>query len=109
LLAVLEHEAFPGRDELVAQVDRARVESYCGCGCASVGLVVEPSAPPAHAASSPVPTETWVVGADGEPLGGVVILVQDGYLSLLEVFAFEDRISPFPPPDRLEFVPARSS
>lgn len=102
LLAVLCHAAFRGRDELVAQVDAARVASYCGCGCASVGLSA-PSVPAADLPASPLPNRAEVLDSDGEPVGGVLVLVEDGYLSLLEVYAYDDCISPFPPPERLDF------
>jgi hypothetical protein len=41
LLAILRFADFPGRDALVAQVEWTRVVSYCGCGCATVGLEVD--------------------------------------------------------------------
>lgn len=105
LLAVLDHAPFWGRDELRAQVEAARVSSYCGCGCASVGLAVDSSAPAAASTASPLPNEAQVLGPDGEPVGGVLVFVEDGYLSLLEVYAYEDRISPFPAPEQFDFTP----
>jgi hypothetical protein len=62
LLAVLNHAPFRGRDELLAQVGAARVASYCGCGCASVGLSVESSAPVADPPGSPLPNDAQVLG-----------------------------------------------
>ena len=50
------------------------------------------------------PNEAQVLGSDGEPVGGVLIFVKDGYLASLEVYAYEDRISPFPPVDRLDLT-----
>jgi hypothetical protein len=105
LLAVLDHAPFRGRDELRAQVQAARVASYCGCGCASVGLCVDSSASAAASSAGPLPNEAQVLGPDGEPVGGVLVFVEDGYLSLLEVYAYEDRISPFPALEQLDFTP----
>src|SRR4051812_48911037 len=45
LLAVLNYADFEGRDALVEQVDSSRVKWYCGCGCATVNLSVDPAAP----------------------------------------------------------------
>ena len=36
---------------------------------------------------------------------GVIVFVEEGYLSLLEVYGYEEGISPFPPPERLDFTP----
>jgi hypothetical protein len=98
LLAVLHRADFPDRDALVAQTDAARVTGYCGCGCASVDLAVDRSAPAAAAAPSPVPNDVTLLDADGEPIGGVLVFLTDGYLSLLEVYDYGVPISPLPSP-----------
>jgi hypothetical protein len=101
LLALLNHADFDGRDSLLAQVDFARVVGYCGCGCATVDLAVD-SAAPASSSGSPIPNEATVLGADGEPIGGVLVFVRDGYLTSLEVYDYGGvPISPFPPTSRL--------
>ena len=41
LVALLSHRDFPGRDQLLAQLDSTYVDGYCGCGCAAVGLRVQ--------------------------------------------------------------------
>jgi hypothetical protein len=102
LLGLLNHADFEGRDALVVQVESARVDSYCGCGCATVGLTVDPAAPSVHLTYRPIPNDADVVDGEGELLGGVIVFVDDGYLSLLEVYWYEDPISPFPPLDRLQ-------
>lgn len=104
LLAVLRHAEFEGRDALLAQVKASSVVGYCECGCASVSLAVDPSAPPAHAASSPLPNEAEVLGPDEGCVGGVLIFLTHGYLSYLEVYDHGERISPFPPLERLEIT-----
>jgi hypothetical protein len=104
-LAVLNYADFDGRDALLAQVDAARVVGFCGCGCATVDLAVD-SAAPASSSASPTPNEATVLGADGEPIGGLLVFVKDGYLAMLEVYAFSgDPISPFPSRERLKLHP----
>jgi hypothetical protein len=106
LLAILNHADFEGRDELISQVDAASVDGYCGCGCATVSLLVKPDAPRAPTAPNPVPNEAKVFDAEGVEVGGILIFVLDGYLSFLEIYDyFEDArgISPLPPLDRLVF------
>jgi hypothetical protein len=101
LNAVLAHRDFDGRDALVAQAHLALVRSYCGCGCATVGLEVDRRTPPALDAHNPIPNSAYVFDANGEAIGGIVILLEGGYLELLEIYWYEDPISPFPPLDRL--------
>jgi hypothetical protein len=102
LLALLHYADFEGRDALVEQADSARADWYCGCGCATVTLTVDPAAPSAHRTYRPIPNEATVVDADGEIIGGVVVFADDGYLSNLEIYWHEEPISPFPPLDRLQ-------
>jgi hypothetical protein len=102
LLALLNYANFEGRDALLAQADAARVVGHCDCGCATVDLAVDASAPAAAPSPSPLPNEAAVLGDDGEPVGGVLVFVSDGYLSMLEVYAYDvEPISPFPPMERL--------
>ena len=108
LLALLNYADFKGRDALVAQVDSARVTWYCGCGCATVNLSVDPAAPSARKTYRPIPNEAVVVDPDGETIGGVIVFADGGYLSNLEIFWYEEPISPFPPLDRLELFKRRS-
>lgn len=107
LLALLNYADFRGRDALVKQVDSARVDGYCGCGCATVDLSVDSAAPSARKTYRPIPNEASVVDLDGESIGGVIVFPDDGYLSLLEIFWYEKPISPFPPLDRLELFKRR--
>lgn len=102
LLALLHYGDFKGRDALVEQADAARVDWYCGCGCATVNLTVDPAAPSARRTYRPVPNEATVVDADGEIIGGVIVFADDGYLSNLEIYWYYEPISPFPPLDRLK-------
>jgi hypothetical protein len=104
LLTVLRQADFPGRDALLAQADTATVVGYCGCGCASVHLAVADGLPAGAETSSPIPNEVTVMDADGEPIGGILVFLTDGYLSLLEVYDYGERISPFPPVEQLRPV-----
>jgi hypothetical protein len=102
LLALLNHADFDGRDALLEQVGSARVDWYCGCGCATVTLTVDPAAPSARRTYRPIPNEATVVDVNGEIIGGVIVFADDGYLSNLEIFWYDEPISPFPPLDRLQ-------
>ena len=81
------------------------MDGYVGCGCATVSLVVNPDAPRAPTAPSPVPNFASVFDAEGENIGGILIFVLDGYLSFLEIYDYFQEshgISPFPPIDQLK-------
>jgi hypothetical protein len=102
LLALLNYADFDGRDALLEQVDSVRADWYCGCGCATVTLSVDPAAPSARRTYRPIPNWANVVDVNGEVIGGVVVFADDGYLSNLEIFDYEESISPFPPLERLQ-------
>jgi hypothetical protein len=101
LRALLDHADFPGRDELVEQVDSATVVGYCPCPCATVALDVSRSAPRAVESVSPIPNSADVLDDNDDVIGGVMIFTEDGYLSALEIYAWENPITPLPPLDRL--------
>ena len=42
-----------------------------------------------------------VFDADGEPIGGIIVQLDDGYLTSLEIYWYENPISPFPPLHRV--------
>lgn len=102
LLALLTHSEFDGRDALLVQLASTRVTGYCGCGCASVDLAGRPDAPAAPRTKSPIPNQARVIDADGEDLGGVIVFLTDGRMSLLEVYAHDQPISPLPSAERLQ-------
>jgi hypothetical protein len=101
LLALLDFADFAGRDALREQASVVRAVGECPCGCATVGLVVDPACPSAGRTYRPIPNEADVLDADGENVGGVIVFADDGYLSGLEIFSYEDPINPFPPLDEL--------
>ena len=93
--ALLEHE-FPGVEELRAQVSLATASPGCECGCGTIDLHVPDGSPPSTA-ESPAPVEGTVVDAAGEPVGGLLLFLEEGRLAGLEVHAFDDEPLPLPP------------
>jgi hypothetical protein len=77
-LALLNYADFVGRDA-VEQVDSARADWYCGCGCATVNLSVDPTAPSARKTYRPIPNEAMVVELNGENIGGIIVFADDGW------------------------------
>jgi hypothetical protein len=104
LLALLNLADFAGRDALLEQASVARAVGYCPCGCATVGLEVDATAPSAGKSYRPIPNEAEVLDADGEIVGGIIVFATDGYLSGLEIFSYwpTEPLNPFPPLDRLK-------
>lgn len=102
--ALLAHD-FLGVAELRAQVGRATSTPGCRCGCGTLDLQV-PDDVPAAPASGPAPVEGTVVGADGSPVGGVLLFVEDGRLSRLDVTSHGDPL-PLPSPDQVTWGPTR--
>lgn len=82
---VLLAEAFEGREELQAQVDAATVTGYsCKCGCPSLAISVDRSAPPVHQRDA-LP-EGFGVDANGNVVGVFFSLDDSGYLYDLDVW-----------------------
>jgi hypothetical protein len=102
LRALLKHADFDGRGALLGQIDVAQVVGRCGCGCATVDLEVG-ERPVDEAASRPLPNQANVIGADGEPIGGVMVFIANGRLSTLEVYSNTDEpINPLPSVSELD-------
>ena len=101
--SMLDRE-FEGAAELRAQAGRVTASSGCECGCVTLDLHV-PDDVPVSATTSPAPVEGTVVDAAGEPIGGVLLFVEHGRLSGLEVYALDDPV-PFPMPERVSWVSA---
>jgi hypothetical protein len=101
LLALLNYADFEGRDALLEQAELARANWLCACGCASVNLEVDSSAPSCGKTYRPIPNEAEVLDAHGESIGGIIVFADDGYLSNLEVYWHFEPISPFPSLERL--------
>ncbi|QAY65380.1 DUF6984 family protein [Paenibacillus protaetiae] len=77
-------ESFEGRDGLKEQVKKCSVVGRCGCGCRTIDLKVEESAPK-HFFETRVPVEMLVQTDDGIPIVFYLHVV-DGYIKELEVF-----------------------
>ena len=77
-----------------AQWAAAAVESSCDCGCGSIGFMFSADArdslrpPPAK---SPLPVEAEVINVEGEAIGGVLVLLRDGWLDDVDVYSYESR------------------
>ncbi|WP_336212560.1 hypothetical protein [Nonomuraea sp. LPB2021202275-12-8] len=94
ILALLAQD-FPGAEELRAQIPSALVTGHCGCGCATVDL--RPGTGP-RALSSPV-QDGLLVSASAHGGGdGVLLFVEDGHLSCLEIYTIDDEPASLPCP-----------
>jgi len=103
LLALLRCADFPGRDQLVLQVESATVIGYCPCPCATIALDVDRTvARGPYFPDRTIPTSATVLDTAGEIIGGIIVFVDDGYLSALEIYDYGEPISPLPPLERLE-------
>ncbi|GAA3190138.1 hypothetical protein [Streptomyces ramulosus] len=83
----------PAREELLRQLPHTVVSRRCGCGCATVDLLVDRSAVPGAALreeDAPVAASA-TFHVPGTPEGaGVLLFAADGYLSCLEVYSVSD-------------------
>ncbi|MBG0827008.1 hypothetical protein HS041_04425 [Planomonospora sp. ID67723] len=104
MLALLTQD-FPGAQELRAQVSSAVVVGRCGCGCATVDL--RPGSEP-PALEAPVQDGVLVSAHTRTRGDGVLLFVEDGHLSYLEVYATEDEPAPLPHPEDLTVEPIGS-
>jgi hypothetical protein len=99
-----------GRQQLRAQVDATRVVTRCSCGCPSVGLSVDASAPRAtfRKGESPSGQTEWVPitayqRKSRSPDTEVTLHVIDGRLAELEIWAGEYGVRPRVDPARLVY------
>jgi hypothetical protein len=86
--ALLDHE-FDGVAELRVQARLATASTGCECGCVTIDLHVPDDVPRASAVGT-APVEGTVVDASGEPIGGVLLFVERGRLSGLEVHSLDE-------------------
>ncbi|MEU7774952.1 hypothetical protein AB0C44_26860 [Micromonospora taraxaci] len=106
--AVIERllgSTFPGSRELLAQLRHTAVDGGCGCGCATINLSVDRS----RAIPAPVISRTPVSAdiSDGDTYAGVVLFVDGGFLSCLEVHSIDEPVRVLPPPDAITPCPVR--
>ena len=83
---------FPGAVTLRSQVPYVQVVGRCDCGCATVNLEVAPEAPRATPdVRGRVLPVTGYVGSDIDvPKSGIIVFVNDGYLSSLEIYSMAE-------------------
>jgi hypothetical protein len=67
----------------------------CTSGCGTIGLIPQGTELPRSSARNPVEVSGHVFDTDGEPIGRVVLWLQDGLLDFLEVHWYD---SPIPLP-----------
>ena len=102
VLDLMLSQGCPGVESLRSQVPYVRVVATCDCGCATVDLDVAPQAPRATDAGTGVLPVTGYVGSDtDQPRAGIIVSVDDGLLSGLEIYSMAE---PAPPewPDLAE-------
>ena len=102
VLDLLLTRSFPGRDELAVQARTVQTTGLsCSCGCPSFFLEPDRALPPA-----PVPDRMPTDAHGTDPGGnrvGVLLFVDEGYLSQVEVFSFgDDRYAGLPHPSALK-------
>ena len=100
LVALLE-ENFRGQGVCDQQVKGIEASKGCECGCPTIDLFVHRESAAPSTASSPLPVEADVLDEAGEPIGGILIFLKDGYLSEMELYSYaREPSAEFPPPDR---------
>ncbi|MGC1215464.1 MAG: hypothetical protein WA890_29935 [Micromonospora sp.] len=96
---------FPGSEQLRAQLLHTAVVGVCDCGCATVSLRVDTSATVAAPVISSAPVSADI--SVGDQYAGVVLLVDNGYLSYLEVYSIGEPVRALPPLEEIHPSPAR--
>ncbi|MEV4601815.1 hypothetical protein AB0K15_30985 [Amycolatopsis sp. NPDC049253] len=95
---------FAGAAELRHQSTSAVVVGRCACGCPSVDLRTEDSAPIARPGSRLVPSELEVLPSGDEPPGQVILFTDGGRLSYLEYVWFGEPSTEWPELSRVRVV-----
>lgn len=98
---------FEGVAELREQANSVRAWRSCECGCGSIGLDVDPSAPRSVLESGVVPVD-GVFGDGSADTGGLILFVREGWLSELEVWSVGDDPAPMPEASLLQVGPRGS-
>ncbi len=98
--ALLELTEFAGRDALLAQLDGLE---YVDGIATMLDLRVIGARPAATGVPSPIPTRPTVIDADGRPVGGLLLWLDDaGYIDRLEFSWYgEERPERLPSPEEL--------
>ncbi len=82
-------QEFEGVEALRVRAGEVLASPGCTCGCGTIDLHVPPGTP-RSSARSPLLVEGELVGADGVPIGGLLLFLDDGRLAGLEVYSFDD-------------------
>lgn len=92
---------FDGVEALRLQARHVLASPGCTCGCGTINLHVPHDAPKSSSGSH-LPIEGELLGADGEPIGGLLLFLDDGRLAGLEVHSFDDPL-PLPLADQVRW------
>jgi hypothetical protein len=102
----------PRVDALRAQRESAVVTGLCGCGCASIGIEVDrTNGTPADLGSSAISAD-MKEEIDGTPIDphatvGLLMWLDEGWLSYLEIWWIDEIPAEFPPPSSFEQLQVR--
>lgn len=98
-------QEFNGVEALRVQARHVLASPGCTCGCGSIDLHV-PDDAPTSSSRSPLPVEGEVLGDGGEVgdvIGGLIVFLDEGRLSYLEVYSFLDDPLPLPHADEVRW------
>jgi hypothetical protein len=105
VLALLLRAEVQGAAELREQAEHVKVTGQCGCGCPSVELTTQASAPKSPSAGRLWPAELAIAPANDDPGGEVILFLEGGHLSYLEyIWYTETPPVTWPPANRLSIT-----
>ena len=87
----LKH-GLPGSSSYLPQVEKLRVISRCGCGCASVDFSVEGIVPDYGMGIDVLSDHLW--GTGGTDLCGIFVFARNKKLAGLEVWSVDGQVTP---------------
>ncbi len=97
---------FDGVAALRAQARDVRVAPGCTCGCGSLDLFVAATSS-LSTAPSPIPAEAAVLDDAGEEIGGLLLFLDAGRLSYMEVYSYFDPL-PLPLVEHVRWTAGKS-
>ncbi|MGB7207685.1 MAG: hypothetical protein WBD27_03400 [Pyrinomonadaceae bacterium] len=87
----LEH-SLPGSDSYLSQLDKVRVISRCGCGCASVDFSFDGVLPDYRTGLQELSDHLW--GTGGIDLCGIFVFARSEKLAGFEVWSVDGQVTP---------------
>ena len=87
----LEH-GLPGSEKYVSQLEKIRVISRCGCGCASVDFSNDGVLPDYSTGLEVLSDHLW--GTGGKDLCGIFVFARREKLAGLEVWSVDGQVTP---------------